>query len=623
MAALLIGLAIMAIMTGLGRPLVRTLGPALTPLEQWLAAPLAGAMPLAAAVWAVGSWRYSWGSMVAVLTVAAILAVAALAGDRPLRRPGLPSAAAARALGVAALVLLVVAAVGAFAPPSDHDTMRYHLTLPRRDLELGRIAVHFGWSVYEFFPPLADLLTHLAYATGGAAAAQLLNVCWTALAAAWAGALALRLGGCPTAAALAALLFLSQRVVINLAAAVTVDIALAAYLTAAAVVGLALVEEPRRSGMRLGLLLGVLVGAALNIKYQAGIAAAALMAVLLAATLARRLPVAPLLAAGAVAAALIVPLLWRNWLVTGNPVFPIFHQLFGPDNLDIFSAYAQTVAGREPPTGGLAALPWTMFVRQGDFDGLQFGFPLALVAIPFAFAERRALRLCCLALWALYVLAWWTVMPHLLRFQLPLLGVVAALTALGLQRVEAASAGMRWAGAAFAAFAATAGLTQMLFLGSTALHRWPGALGLVTVEQMLEGKEFVYYSLVSPCRWVEARLEVGERYLALVNDPSWYCPQAAALPQVEPGEAAGYYRRTHLPPVSAVALARRLEEENVRYVVVAANLGADDDPLVFAKHRYDALLAPVLAHAIPLLKAPSGSVYDGREVAAALRALGD
>lgn len=159
-------------------------------------------------------------------------------------------------------------ALSALAPPIDHDTIRYHLTLPRRDLELGRITLWFGWSIYEFFPPLASLLTRMAFALGGAEAAQMLNVAWVGLAACWAGLLVRRLGCGPQAALAAALLVVGQRVTLNLGSAVTTDFPLVAFIGAAVTVALS-----KRHAVALGLLLG----AAMACKYHGIVAALALL----------------------------------------------------------------------------------------------------------------------------------------------------------------------------------------------------------------------------------------------------------------------------------------------------------------------------------------------------------
>lgn len=604
-------------LTGIGLPLVRKVGGRLSVAEQWLAAPLVGALPLAAAVLAVGNHSYTPGSMAALLVAALFLAVTLLAIERPGWRLNLPRQPLFLIICAISVPFIAVAAVSAFAPPSDHDTLRYLLTLPRRDLESGRIAIQFGWSVYEFFPPLVGLLTRLVYALGGAAAAQLINVAGMVLAAAWAAALAVRLGGGVTTAALAGLLFLSQRVVVNLAGAVTADFALTGYLAAAATIAVCLVRDPA-SGRREGVLLGVLLGAALNAKYHAAFVGLPLLAVLLLDRLARRRSMAPVLWAAVVAGMLFLPLLARNAWITGNPVFPLLHTLFGGDNAELFGGYLASSRARPNP-GGLALAPLTIFIDQNIYDGLQFGFPIVLIGLPFAFAAQGRARLLCFAVCAAYLVEWWVMMPHLLRFFQPVLGILAALAALGLASAAQAGREYRWGRAWLGGLAAAAITIQFAFLGSTALYRLPMALGLQAADVKLEGPEFLHYSVFLPCRWIESHLQPGERYLALVNAPSFYCPQNVSMQIIAPDEAAAYYTRTGVAAVAPTNLAARLEAENVRFVLTARAVSPGDEAFVFAKHRFDATLLPLVATLTPLMEAPSGAVYDGSDVVRALR----
>lgn len=103
-------------------------------------APLLGALPLAALVQAAGYWRYD------VLAMSVVLLPGLLMSARlPWRTPPRPSWSF-WPWGGLLVAVLGLAALSALAPPLDHDTIRYHLTLPRRDLETGHIWPWFGWS---------------------------------------------------------------------------------------------------------------------------------------------------------------------------------------------------------------------------------------------------------------------------------------------------------------------------------------------------------------------------------------------------------------------------------------------------------------------------------------------
>lgn len=604
MTALIVSLLILMSLAGLGRPLAERLGAGLGAGERLALAPLLGALPLAALVQAVGYWRYDFLSMCVALLPGLLLAV-----RLPWRTMPRPFWSFWPWGGLLAAVL-GLSVLSALAPPMDHDTIRYHLTLPRRDLELGHIWPWFGGSIYEFFPPLASLLTRLAYALGDASAAQMLNVVWMGLAALWAALLAGRLGGGHQAMLGAALLLVAQRISLNLGPAVTVDYPLAAFVGAAVTLAVA---APLRS--RRALALGLLLGSAMACKYQGGVAAVAVLLPLAGVALARRQILWPWFLAGSTAALVLLPILVRNWAITGNPVFPVAHPLFVADGLDVFAPFTQAMTRQNIP-GGIWGLPWSMFILQDKFDGLQWGYPFFMLGLPFAIAGKDRLGLMVAAIVGLYVVLWWLTMPHLLRFLLPVLVLLAALAAVGLEKVAAAKVG--WFRPVLVATFGVAISIQALFAGSSALYRLPILLGQVSVQQALEVPAFRYYSQVSPCLWLDRNLRDGERYVALINDPSYFCPQSSALHSLRPGEAALFYSRSGAPPLSAAEAAQWFRQENVRYVVWVSNLGADDERFAFAKHRFDQLVAPLLASQPPLLDSASGRVYAAEPVIAAL-----
>lgn len=603
MTAFLVPVLMLLGMTGLGWPLARRLAPGLDEGERLALAPLLGALPLAALVQAVGAWRYDFAAMAVLLAVALVFAA-----GLPRSVPVFPWRWWPWGWLLAALFGLL--ALSALAPPIDHDTIRYHLTLPRRDLELGRITLWFGWSIYEFFPPLASLLTRMAFAMGGAEAAQMLNVVWVGLAACWAGLLVRRLGCGPQAALAAALLVVGQRVTLNLGSGVTTDFPLAAFIGAAVTVAL----SPER-GKRQAIALGLLLGAAMACKYHGIVAALALLVPLGGVAVVRRRGLAYVIGAGLVAALVLAPVLLRNYVVTANPVFPTAHPLFVDGGLDIFAPLTQALSRLHPP-GGPWALPWTMFILQDAFDGLQWGFPFILLGLPFAIFRPAGGRLMVLSMVVLYVVLWWLAMPHLLRFLLPILVPLCALATVGLAQVATVS--VPWFRPAFTAAIAVGIIAQTLFAGSSALYRLPVVFGLVDIRPALEVPAFRYYSLISPCLWLQDNLKPGQTYLPLVNDPSFYCPQKTALHGLRPGEERDFYTHRGVASLSAAEIAQWLRRDNVGYVLMARNLGADDERYAFAKHRFDKVVSVALAGQHPLLDSPSGQIYDAVPLIAAL-----
>lgn len=602
----------------LGRPVVRRLDAEcdLKWTERLLAATAVGCLPLAAAVWVIGSLRYDGPAMAGVLAVALAVGLA-LNGRRP---PTLPAGLRPRSrvetlIAGLCLALALAEVLTALAPPSDHDSLRYHLALARRDLEEGRLAVHYGWSAYEFFPPLAPLLTRIAFALGSAQGAQVLNALWAPVAALAALAVAHRLGAGRIAALGAAAMVLSTRMVIHLAGGVGVDLPLAAFAGTLFVLLAVLAEKPQP---RLGLLTGLTAAALVNTKHQGLVAVACLCLPLLPALFGSAQGRRAALTAAATAAALLTPWLIRNGLVTGNPLFPAFHHVIAPEGIDIF---ADGVAANRHGSGlgFMLAVPWLVFIEQQRFDGLHFGFPLILIGLPFALPGAGRIRWAALAAVVLYLLAWAAIMPQMLRFLLPMLPLMAALAAVGLERAAALGRVHAAARLGLASALGLAILVQGGFLAATLRRKVPPVLGLESAETYLAQPAFRWSAHAEACGFVAARLEDGEHWLGLMNDPSYYCPQASAFPQIRPGDEADLYTRRPLPAVAPAELAEAMKQRRVRWVLVVNNLGVDVEPLVFAKHRYDRVIEPVLAGLAPSFIGPTARVYQGADV---IRALG-
>jgi len=603
---------------GLGIPILRLIGQSKTflPAERIIFSGLIGATILAGLVWLVGLVRYDAVSMAAVLAFS--LAFALVLSRRTAEPAIVLRAILPKGLWLlvplAILVILFVGVIGSFAPPSDHDTIRYHLYLPERDLLWGRIRVEFGWSIYEFFPPLSTMLTRLVYALGGPVGAQLLNILWQIIAAGTAAALTFRLSRRTDIAWLAALFFLSQRVSINLASAVSVEFVMAAYAGCTVLAAIVFMHRPN---IAMGIILGLVIGGLANVKHHGLVYAACVFLPLILISIRRKEYRYPLVMAAVIALLAILPWLIRNWVVTGNPIFPAFHQLFG-DNINLFEQILATdKIGSDYLS--VAFLPWTIFVNQNKFDGLQFGIPFLLLFLPFAFINRDRRYLYLLAvITTAYFAMWFLVMPNYIRFLVPLFPILCTVAALGAGTIADATRAVKWSRGIILIIVVGLGIAQAGFLTATGIRRIPAALKITSPVEYLESKPFLYYSQYNACNWVTDHLANGEAYLALLNSPTYYCPVARAFPDFLPGDEKTSYKRKGRATPPPQWLGDQLLRCNVRYVIIAKNLGADSETFVFAKHRYDSLISAVLTKISPVYQTPVANVFEGTKVAEAL-----
>jgi hypothetical protein len=255
-----------------------------------------------------------------------------------------------------AVASLLLALLLALAPPTAWDSLVYHLTGARLYLDAGRVT-HALDLPYLGFPALGQMHFLLALAFDLEPAAALFHFGYGLMALALVAALARRLGG-EAAAWFAAVLLLSVPSILALMSSPYVDLALLLYTTATFFLFLRwrdayLAQQDERGWL---LLLGAFIGFTGGLKYTAvATPVAVALSMLLAArrsglvAAVRRVALVALVAVVAVA---IWP--FKNWLQTGNPVYPFF-----VDDALYWDAWRGWWFDR-PGTGLAATAPWRL-----------------------------------------------------------------------------------------------------------------------------------------------------------------------------------------------------------------------------------------------------------------------
>lgn len=362
--------------------------------------PLAAAALLALAALAIGLFAVpaTWHGRVPIATVVGLVAIAGLAGwvvTWPLffwwlwlpllgalvvwRRAVLADAlrtaraqwrdavAAAPRAAAAVVILLGLASTACWIPAMQMDDLGYHLSLPTQLMAQGRYAPQPEYQVWSFAPWAGDLLHGLVFVLARREAHGALNALWLGLAAGAAWSIATALGACMRERWAAVALFASLPPLIWIAAGMQTELAATAVLLAFA----AVVLSPRQGRLVAG---AVLFAGLFALKLVHGFSALPLLAYALwrhgasvrGAALALGIFVA--LAASSYAQA---------WLGTGNPLLPMFNDVFA-------SPYFPQAQYRDDRwfAGVDATLPWRLifdtdrYVEAWD-GGLGFA-PIAL-----------------------------------------------------------------------------------------------------------------------------------------------------------------------------------------------------------------------------------------------------
>ena len=325
----------------------------------------------------------AWPDLLALPGATRRLAVAAVAALRTAPRGS---------GGLVVLLLLAsgTALLGALTPPHHFDPLAYHLAAPQRFLLTGRIAplpdVPFG-----NLPLGMELLFGIGLAFGSDTFAQVLHLAFGGLSALTLWALARRYYDRETAW-LATALFLATPLVIVWSRVANVDLPLACFLLLALLALLRAGESgiTAAEARRWALLAGLFAGTALATKYQALFAVPVLGLLLAFDSLRTRREWRDILARSAAfwLAALAVAAPWytKNWLVLGNPIWPLFigGRDFDPLAVELTNYFARGMVISPRTVLGYALLPVATYLRgsiEQRFVILSPLFPLALGVI--------------------------------------------------------------------------------------------------------------------------------------------------------------------------------------------------------------------------------------------------
>lgn len=536
----------------------------------------------------------------------------------------------------------VLLLVQGLAPPNDYDSLLYHLSLPKYDVEAGRMTLPWDRAIAQVgFPALGGNLSRLALTLSGEGAAQIIHGLFGLATASSVGLLTYRMNFGRNVALLAAGFFIVIRMVIWQMASVETDLLVTFYA-----VGALLVYSNWRTvgGYGLSVLFGILIGASIFAKYSGMAIALAFAPIILFDLLVRKRSWSEMIVGVSASAAVILPHCLRVYFETGNPVFPLFTKIFNPQMSDLNDIASELGTGRGL-TDFLSA-PWNMSVLPMHyFDGMMLGAPYLLAFAPLILLThttwRRWLLPACIA--AIYYAIWFWLLSQQVRFFLPGLAIFCALAAVGWHAMWEASSGRRFVRGVFLMTTAVLALNQAMFVGIYAALRLPVSIGLMDPGTYHARTPTMTGAHYLTCTYVTENLKPGERFLSVAAAyNSYYCPQKAAVYRYFPDEGRWWITSRMPPEMSLDTFVARFEQAHFRFVIMSrgmesrrdhvgesnsyeanGNLTAQSrlipiDPQII---RFGTYLYPVFAQLKPLSEDNLTAVYDGAQVLAGLKAL--
>lgn len=448
-----------------------------------------------------------------------------------LGRPGITGQGAGAWLAGAGCAFFALAALLMdLTPPTGRDSLIHHLAVPRLWLDQGLFS-EIKWLVFSYYPQNLETLYLAPLAAGFGQGAKLIH-CAFGLLTALLVYLALRPSRGRAWALGGACLFLSIPTVFRLMGTAYVDLGLVFFLTAGWFFLARAFETGRATPYFLS---AIFLGLGLGTKYSALPALVVLPPAALAVAWRSRASVRAALVwaglYGALALAVFSPWLTRDYLLTGNPLYPLFGSLFGgPDatngaGLDIFTRRMGLYG--ESFFQVLASPVRVFFLGQDNsaryFDGVIGPFILLFSLPALACGRERKWLFISGGAWLFILFAFFT-SSFRVRYIAPVFPALCVLSVVGLGQLKTWLG--RFAGARLSGFLAACALALAITWGG--IHAG-GLVATASPWAYLAGRESraQYLSRRLPSypaiAYLNAHARPGERVLLLfAGDQGYY-----------------------------------------------------------------------------------------------------
>ena len=280
-------------------------------------------------------------------------------------------------------LLLTFQLLLALAPPTHWDALAYHLELPHLYLQAGRL-IFVPYNLFWGNPQLGEMLFTFAAALGQLQTAPVLSTALGAVflagmmgftrrvTAEWLGwdeTTATRAGWAAAAALMAGFSIrhqLSWGYVDILAAPMGLGLLVCVFEW---------LRQRQDSWLRWA---GVFLGLAVGVKYPSALLGLAVYLVILFTLRPMRTALKAVLQSGAISLAVFSPWLLKNWIFTGNPLFPYLIPSVWASTLRVQAASLAT--GSDIPILGNLLFPFSSVLMGGE-NGLWYGAEIGVVAL--------------------------------------------------------------------------------------------------------------------------------------------------------------------------------------------------------------------------------------------------
>jgi hypothetical protein len=425
-----------------------------------------------------------------------------------------------------ASVPLAASFIAALAPPTQFDSLVYHLALPRQYIDAGRFYA-VPHTIFFSFPQNIEMLYQFALVLDGDILANLIGWLFLFLTGTGIYALVRRYAGARIAV-VAALLWFSIPGVLLLATGTYVDIGLTFYVFLSVYALLLWIEQGGRQWVYSA---GIFAGLALGDKYTA--ASAVLLVCLLLLLSGRKNAGRAAVAFALISFAVFSPWLIKNAIFLKNPVAPWGTSLFtasvvSPELAFRYFAHIRAHGMAIGDFRDLAILPWNLTVSGFKYGG---GFDLAgpafILFMPLLFLRKKIDTMTRnIILFASGFCVMWLFTGKVMRFLLPVFPFFCILSAQGIAFLDT----NRWTRRLSYCFLAIVVAHNILFFHWVTAFIDPYSPVLFGEQRSAYlGRKLNYYRAVSEG---VNNLPPGSKVLFFGETRRYYCAIPAIVPTV-------------------------------------------------------------------------------------------
>lgn len=465
-------------------------------------------------------------------------------------------------LAVVTIAFLLMYVGAAVAPERGWDALTYHLRAPRHYLAAHRIHL-LSFLPWSFFPFLTEMWYVLGQAFGGDVGAKILNYGFLLLAALTLirmgkDVVSLRVGW------LAALLFVAMPGAGLLSIKCYTDLEVATF-------GLIAIWAALRPGWSWQMVSAICCGAAMGCKYSGAWVFMMCGVVCLLREFRGRRRFGLVAAAGVLALAVFAVWPVRNWLWTGNPVFPLLPKVFpnaGWNPYFTAEQAARIISLGSPQHWGETLWKVLRFpvYFSGYFGAMLFGFLPAL----WLLGRRPKWVGTLVIMGAMFSSLWIVTQGHDPRFLIPVAAMLALPAATAAFRLVSLSIVLKVLGTLAVVICITVQAGRWLSLVSLRYGPWRVAAGVEPRSVHLSRYMLPKYEYMTMAKRINAQVPSHARILYFSDIHSYYIEREVIFDaqQVNPPVAIRVFSWCQQPST----MRKRLRQLGIEYVLYTSRV---------------------------------------------------